>query len=217
MARRPSVTWLRTQGQRTHRQRYWLALGLLAAQLAANAQTYQFDSKHCIPEFEFTHLGLTHQSGRFDNIEGQVTLDRAAHQGSVLFDIDAASLNMGFGTETPDSAGFRMLRVREFTHIRFQSQQLFFNDQDQVIAATGQLTLLGVSRPLTVWVHNFRCARHPLTRTEVCAGAIQATVIRSDFGLLDFIPAISDAIQVNVPVEAFRLAPGTTDADPARP
>lgn len=188
-------------------RRWLLLVALLGSSLTGRAaDTYQFDANHCLPQFEFTHLGLTTQSGRFDKIEGQVTIDRAQRTGQVHFDIDTASLNMGFGTETPDSAGFRMLRVSEFATIRYTSQRLFFDAQGQVIAAAGQLTLLGVTRPLTVWVSHFHCAPHPLLKTEMCSAEIHATVNRSEFGLLDFIPAISDAIQVSVPIEAYRVA-----------
>ena len=191
-----------------------LATLLLPTAAVQAADTYLFDTTHCIPEFAFTHLGLTTQTGRFDKIEGQVTLDRASHSGNVDFSIDASSLNMGFGTETPDSAGFRMLRVREFTSIQYHAGQLFFNAQGEVIAAAGQLTLLGVTRPLTVWVNHFHCAPHPLLKTDMCSAEIHATVIRSDFALLDFIPAISDTIQVSVPIEAYRVTTSKESGTP---
>lgn len=193
---------------------YWPLLlpGLLLAHAAAAADTYQFDKSHSQPAFSFTHLGMTTQTGRFEKIEGQVTLDRANHSGSVDFVIDASSLNMGLGTESPDSAGLRMLQVQQFKTIRYHAERLFFNSQDQVVAADGQLTLLGITRPQTVWVSHFGCGPHPLLKTDMCTGEIHATVQRSEFGLLDYLPAISDTLQVSVPIEAYRVPPnGYTD------
>lgn len=168
------------------------------------ADTYVFDVIHSVPVFEFKHLGLTTQTGRFDKVQGSIVLDRSTKSGSVKFTIESASLNMGFGTATPDSAGFALLRVREFSSIEFHSTQLFYDDQLRVVAASGQLTLLGVTKPLTVWVSRFSCSMSPTFKVEMCSGNISATVKRSEFGMLAYIPGISDEVKVRVPVEAYK-------------
>jgi polyisoprenoid-binding protein YceI len=171
------------------------------------ADTYVLDVIHSVPVFEFTHLGLSTQSGRFDKVDGNIVLDRAGRSGIVEFNIDASSLNMGYGTATPDSPGFKLLRVHEFSKIKFKSEQLYFDDQLRVVAATGNLTLLGVTRPLTIWVSRFACSISPTFKAEMCTGNITATVKRSEFGMLAFIPAISDEIRVIVPIETYKQAP----------
>ncbi len=168
------------------------------------ADTYLLDGIHSVPVFEFTHLGLSTQSGRFDRVQGRIVLDRAGKSGSVALTIDASSLNMGHGTATPESPGFELLKVREFSSIQFESNQLFFDDQLRVVAAAGHLTLLGVTRPLTVWVSRFSCAMSTSFKVELCTGNITATVKRSEFGMLAYIPAISDEVKVLVPVEAYK-------------
>jgi len=90
------------------------------------ADTYLLDGIHSVPVFEFTHLGLSTQSGRFDRVQGRIVLDRAGKSGSVALTIDASSLNMGHGTATPESPGFELLKVREFSSIQFESNHLFF-------------------------------------------------------------------------------------------
>jgi polyisoprenoid-binding protein YceI len=186
----------------------YLAFSLIAffALPVRAADTYVLDVIHSVPVFEFTHLGMSTQSGRFDKVEGSIVLDRASRSGVVEFNIDASSLNMGYGTATPDSPGFMLLRVREFSKIQFQSDQLFFDDQSRVVAAAGRLTLLGVTKPLTLWVNRFACSMSPTFKVELCTGNITAAVKRSEFGMLAFIPAISDEIRVVVPVEAYKKA-----------
>lgn len=166
--------------------------------------SYTMDPTHCIPVFEFKHLGLTTQSGRFDKVNGRVTLDRAAHVGSVRFEVETASLNMGFGTETPNSPGYHLFEVTKFPTITFKSDNLFFDDRNNVVAAAGQLTMLGITKPITVWISRFKCSVNPMIQKMMCSGNIAATVKRSEFGLLNFIPAISDEIKINVPVEAYK-------------
>lgn len=184
----------------------------LAALLAASctalparaADSYTMDAAHCIPVFEFLHLGMTAQSGRFDKARGTVTLDRAARKGSVFYEIDAASLNMGFGTETPDSPGYRLFEVTKFPTITFRSDDLFFDAGGNAIAADGRLTLLGVTRPVYVWVSRFKCSVNPLNGKSMCAANVAATLRRSEFGMVSYIPGISDEIKISVPVEAYK-------------
>jgi polyisoprenoid-binding protein YceI len=179
------------------------ALFCLVGQARA-ADSYTMDSAHCIPVFEFAHLGMTTQTGRFDRARGNITLDRAARKGSVYYEVDTSSLNMGFGTETPDSPGYYLFQVTKFPTITFESNDLFFDDGGNVVAARGTLTLLGVTRPVNVWVSHFKCSTNPMNRKPMCAGDITATVKRSEFGMTSFIPAISDEIKLTIPVEAYK-------------
>ena len=177
--------------------------GLLCASAFA-ADHYSLDVVHSIPEFEFKHLGVTTQTGRFDKARGTVVLDRAARSGSVTYEVDTASLNMGFGTESPDSAGYQLFEVVKFPKIIFLSNKLLFNQKGEVIGARGRLTILGVTKPLTIAVNHFTCAVNPLLKKEMCAGEIKATIKRSQFGMVKYIPGISDEIDISVPIEAYK-------------
>lgn len=180
----------------------WAVVALPGAGLAADH--YTLDATHSIPVFEFTHLGATTQTGRFDKVRGTVVLDMQAHSGSVNFEVDTGSLNMGVGTERPDSLGFRLLEVTRFPKLTFTSSELIFNDADEVVAANGQLTVLGVTKPVTVSVQHFKCNINPMNRKPMCSGDITATVMRSQFGMVRYIPDISDEVRISVPVEAYK-------------
>lgn len=168
------------------------------------ADRYSLDALHSIPEFEFKHLGLTTQTGRFDKAGGVVTLDFMARSGSVTYEVETGSLNMGFGTESPDSPGYRLFEVTKFPKIIFRSNNLVFNRNNEVIAAKGRLTMLGVTRPLTVSVNHFNCSVNPMNKKEMCSGEIKANIKRSEFGMVRFIPGISDEINVSIPIEAYK-------------
>ncbi|MFI4939303.1 MAG: YceI family protein [Burkholderiales bacterium] len=181
-----------------------VAFSVMIAGPAFAADRYIFDSAHCIPSFEFVHLGVTTQTGRFDKAGGTIVLDFGARKGSVTYEIDTATLNLGFGTETPDSPGYRLFDVKRYPKISFKSTRLTFDKGNKVIAAVGQLTLLGVTRPLTVTVKRFKCAVNPMNKRNTCAGEVTATVKRSEFGMVAYIPGISDEIKISVPVEAYQ-------------
>ncbi len=180
-----------------------LALLVCGASSAQATETYVFDTLHSKPTFEFKHLGFTTQTGRFDKVQGTVSLDRSAQTGRVHFSIESASLNMGYGTATPDSPGFKLLRVDAFPTIEYQSEELFFDDQQRVLAAKGMLTLLGVSKPVTLWLSRFSCSFSTAFKVEMCTANITASLMRSEFGMTDYIPAISDEVRLSIPVEAY--------------
>jgi polyisoprenoid-binding protein YceI len=84
------------------------------------------------------------------------------------------------------------------------SNKLLFNQKGEVIGARGRLTILGVTNPLTIAVNHFTCAVNPLLKKEMCAGEIKATIKRSQFGMVKYIPGISDEIDISVPIEAYK-------------
>jgi polyisoprenoid-binding protein YceI len=188
--------------------RGWRRAAFVAAVLlvrpALAADSYTMDPTHCLPVFEFRHLDVTTQTGRFDRASGSIVLDRAARTGSVNYEVESTSLNMGVGTETPDSPGFQLFEVTRFPKIVFRSERLTFDAAGDVTGAEGEVTLLGVSRHLSVTVAHFHCAVNPMNGKMMCAGDVTARLKRSEFGMVRYIPGISDEITINVPIEAYR-------------
>ena len=177
---------------------------LLAGSVHAAEDSYTMDTGHSIPVFEFQHLGMTKQSGRFDKASGTFTLDRKNHRGTVVYEIDASSINMGFGTESPDSPGYLLFDIAKYKTIKFISTDLYFDGDNNVVAANGELTLLGVTRPISVWVSRFKCSIHPMLKREACVGNVAAVLNRSEFGMIKYIPGISDEIKIVVPIEGYK-------------
>ncbi len=183
-----------------------LAMGALVAiasqSVMADSVSYTIDPHHCFPVFSVSHLGLSTQRGRFDDTTGHVTLDMAAHKGSVDLIINAQSLDMGF-PQWNEHVGQGFFNNSKFTTITYHSDKLDF-EGDKVVGADGTLTLLGVSKPLHVNVANFHCGDHPMAHKPVCAGDVTATVKRSDFGMMAYLPMIGDDVHIAVPVEAIQ-------------
>lgn len=152
--------------------------------------------------FEINHLGFTTQRGRFNKSSGKVTLDIAAKKGSVELTIEAASIDMGFDKWDEHIKSEDFFDVAKFPTIRFSSDKLLFED-GKVIAAEGNFTLHGVTRPLIIGVSNFRCALNPMNEKFTCGADISATLMRSEFGMNKFVPAVSDEVKIHVPLEAI--------------
>jgi polyisoprenoid-binding protein YceI len=184
----------------------FLALILLGSSMAAPAlaaDTFTIDPEYTIPVFEVQHLGFTTQRGRFDRTEGKIALDFAAKSGSVAFTIFTNSLDMGARAWTIHVSSEGLFNIEKYPTITFKSSKLVF-EGDKVVAADGDFTLLGVTKPLRVAVNRFACATNPINKKFLCAGDIGATIKRSEFGMSKYIPTVSDEIKISVPVEAYR-------------
>lgn len=180
-----------------------IALASVIAVPAYAAESYTIDPAHTWPMFEVNHLGFSTQRGRFNKSSGKITLDTAAKKGSVELVIETALLDMGFDKWDEHMKSEDFFNVGLFPTMRFTSDKLVF-DGDKVVAAEGYFTLLGVSKPLTLTVSNFRCAPHPMNKKQTCGADISATLKRSEFGMTKYVPGISDEVKISSPVEAIK-------------
>ncbi|BBI99065.1 polyisoprenoid-binding protein [Ferrigenium kumadai] len=180
-----------------------IVLAALLAAPAYAADSYTVDPNHTWPLFEVNHLGFSTQRGRFNKSSGKITLDIAAKKGSVDLTIETASLDMGFEKWDEHMKGEDFFNVKYFPTIRFTSDKLVF-DGDKVVAAEGRFSLLGVTKPMTLTVSNFRCAPHPMLKKQACGADVSATLKRSEFGMTKFVPAVSDEVKIYSPIEAFK-------------
>lgn len=180
-----------------------IALASSFAVSAVAADTYTIDPNHTFPVFEVNHLGYSVQHGRFNKTSGNITLDMAAKKGSVDLTIETTSLDMGFPLWDEHMSADGFFNTAKFPTMTFKSNKLVFKD-GKVVAAEGDFTMLGVTKPLTVTVNGFNCGDHPFTKKPMCGANIGGTIKRSEFGMTKYVPAISDDIKIHVPVEAYK-------------
>lgn len=186
-------------------RRSTLAL-ILAAQLApawAEVETYTLDPAHTFPSFEVNHLGFSTQRGRFNQTHGKVTMDQQNKRGSVDIAIDASSIDTGFKPLDEVLRGMEFLNVTQNPAVTFRSSELKF-DGEQLVTVDGVLTMLGVSRPITLNVTHYKCGWDPASSQYVCGVDAEAILRRSDFGMTKYIPLVSDEVKLKIQVEAAR-------------
>jgi polyisoprenoid-binding protein YceI len=180
----------------------------LALPIAATGapESYTMDPPHSIPQFELDYIGFTTIRGRFDKTSGKFTIDRAAKTGSVEFAIDAASVTTG-DTERGSRPRTRdehlrtadFFNVAEFPRLTFKGAAVRFNG-DAPVQIDGQLTILGVTRPVSLKVERWKCGTHPFYKREACGGDAVAKVKRSEFGMKYGIPALGDEVTLHIGV-----------------
>jgi polyisoprenoid-binding protein YceI len=181
-------------------------LSIVAAMaLPAAAESLSIDPTHTWPRFEVNHLGFSTQLGRFDKTDGKIVIDAAAKTGSIDIKVDTASINMGLDKWNTHMKGPDFFNVEKFPAMYFKSSKLKF-DGDKLIGADGELTMLGVTKPVTLNVSGYRCGSHPMTKKAMCGADVTTSIKRSDFGMGYALPAVGDEIKITIPVEAFKDA-----------
>lgn len=170
---------------------------------AAASERFRIDAVHTMPVFEVGHLGFSTQRGRFTQVEGEVVLDRQRGIGQVELRIDAASIDMGSTAWNERMRAEEFFDVERHPRLVFRAERFVFEDGRPVVAH-GALTLLGVTRPLSVYLRNFNCGTNPLNQKALCGADLSATLRRSEFGMKAYLPAIADEIRIVAPVEAYR-------------
>ncbi|MEO7401216.1 MAG: YceI family protein [Polaromonas sp.] len=184
----------------------WLAALLCSLSLASAlaVDVYERDPDHTFAWFEFNHLGYSLQRDRFDKVDATVTLDLENQVGSVEVGIDVRSISTGSLLFDQVLLSDAFFDVDRFPFITFKSTRLSFGKLDDVTAVEGNLTIKGISRPVTLTVSHFRCMMHPILRKPACGINASGRVRRSDFNLGRFVPLISDEITLYVAMEALK-------------
>lgn len=180
-----------------------IATALLSGSAAAAAETYVLDANHTYPRFEYSHFGYSTQLSRFDKTTGKITLDRAAKTGSVDVVIDMKSVNTGSTLFNGHIQGEDFLDTEKFPTATFKSSAVKF-DGDKLVAVDGNLTIKGVTKPVTLTVTSFFCMPHPMTKKDACGANATAKIKRSEFNAGKYAPYVGDDVTLTIAVEASK-------------
>jgi polyisoprenoid-binding protein YceI len=169
----------------------------------AFAQTYNVEPNHTFPSFEAGHLGISVWRGKFTKTSGKVMLDRAAKSGTVDIEIDASSIDFGHAKMEDHARKGDFFNVEFFPKITYKGKVSKWNG-DAPAAVEGEMTLLGVTKPLALTINSFKCITHPLFKKEVCGADASGGFKRSDFGMKYGLPMHGDEMKVAIQIEAIR-------------
>jgi polyisoprenoid-binding protein YceI len=171
---------------------------------AAAQETYVFDAVHSQPTFETTHLGFSTQRGSFAKSTAKVTLDRAAKKGTVDVTIDTTSIKTIDARLDAAVKSDKFFNVEKYPTMTFKSTNVVF-DGDRVVGVNGELTMLGVTKPVNLTVANFRCGDNPFNKKPMCGAEASAVIKRSEWGMTANLPlAPGDDVKIIIPIEAYR-------------
>ena len=179
---------------------------LIAVPVVAFAaeESYTIEPTHSQPTFEVQHMGgFSSQRGNFGKLSGKIVLDRAAKKGSIDVTIDATSIRSFSTVLDGKLKSDEFFDVGKYPTIAFKSSNLAF-DGDRLVGASGDLTMLGVTKPATLKVVSFNCGEQPFNKKPMCGGNASGVFKRSDFGMKFAVPAVGDEIKLFIEVEGYK-------------
>lgn len=167
--------------------------------------TYTFDPEHSQIVFSYDHMGFSKSHGFVNGVTGSVTLDKADPSKSTV----EASFPLGSLRTIAASLDTHIMGDDFFkgaaadTAVTFKSTSVKIEGDDEA-KVTGDLTLNGVTKPVTLDVELKKAGAHPMTGKPAVGFDIETRIKRSDFNLGAFAPAVSDEVEIDIAVEASK-------------
>jgi polyisoprenoid-binding protein YceI len=164
-----------------------LLLALLAfvpagAAMAASA-TYTLDPDHTYPSFEADHMGgVSVWRGKLDRSKGRVVLDKEKGSGTVHVDFDLTSIDFGQDKLNAWATGKDFFDTAKYPKSSYTGTLAGFVNGAPT-RVDGELTLHGVTKPVSLTINSFKCIPHPMYKRELCGADALAHFNRADFGL----------------------------------
>jgi len=164
---------------------HYALLLLISAVTSASAAstTYSVDPDHTHPSFEVDHFGgLSTWRGTFKKTSGTVQIDTAARTGAVDVVIDTSTVDFAHDKLNEHVSSPEVLDVAKYPTAEYKGKFVeFANGAPRTIS--GDLTLHGITKPVTLTINSFKCIEHPMLKKQVCGADASGTFNRADFGV----------------------------------
>lgn len=181
-----------------------LALGAtLSASAFAAPETYVLDTSHTFSRFSYSHFGYSTQLSRFDKTTGTVVFDKQAHTGAVDVTIDMKSVSTGMPLFNEHIQGPDFLDTAKYPTASFKSTAVKF-DGDKPVSVDGNLTIKGVTKPVTLTITSFQAMPHPMLKKDAIGANATTVVKRSEFNAGKYAPHVGDDVTISIALEAIK-------------
>jgi polyisoprenoid-binding protein YceI len=184
-------------------------MGAVVAPVQAEVEKYVLDKAHTQVLFFINHLGFSKMPGRFAELEGTFDYDKANIANSkVTVVVKTASIDTFHEKRNKHLKSADFFNAAEFPEMRFESTRIEVNG-DKTGTMTGNLTLLGVTKPVTLALTLNREGLHTFNKRDHIAGfSATGSFKRTDFGMGFGMPGkpvgIGDEVELRIEAEGIR-------------
>lgn len=191
-----------------------LMLGVAAAARAEPAAqpagTYKMDRAHSSLTWKVNHFGLSYYTARFTRFDAMLDIDPARPESAKVFvTLDPTSIRTDYrSAEGRDfdkelGEGEKFFNGKKFAQIVFASTWVE-RTGETTARVTGDLTMLGVTKPLTIEVTLNGAKRHPATGVPAMGFSGIAKLKRSDFNMTFMLPLVGDEVTLLIEAEFLK-------------
>lgn len=180
-------------------------IGLFAASPAFAADRYAFDKSHTNILFFISHLGYSETMGKFTDYDGAFTFDEKKPQDSTI-DVTLKPAGIRTSSEGLDAHLQKedFFNTEKFPDIRFVSTGIKITGE-KTGDVTGNVTMLGITRPVVLHVTFNKAGQHPKTQDYIAGFTAEAVIRRSEFGMNYGIPMVGDEVRIWISTEGVNL------------
>jgi polyisoprenoid-binding protein YceI len=185
-------------------RRCLLAAALSLASVSASAITYTLDPNHTQVQFVWNHYGFSNLTGQFGKIEGTLDFDSAdPTKSSVNATIALSSVDSNVKKLDERLVSSDYFDVAKYPTATFKSTRVEKGATPDRLKVTGDLTLHGVTKPVTLDVTVAKVGQHPLRKAPAAGFEATTTLKRSDFGINTYLPMVADEVKIHLVAEAI--------------
>jgi polyisoprenoid-binding protein YceI len=187
-------------------RRLALAALLGTATFAVQAQpvTYTLDPSHTSVIATWVHMGMSHPSAMFTGIKGTLVYDpEHPERSSVEASVPIASAHTASSALDEHFQGADFFDAAKYPDAVFKSTRVERGAAPDQLKVTGNLTVHGITRPVTLDVTVGKVGMHPMMKVPAAGFNASVTINRSDYGVKLYVPMVSDAIKLDITTEAF--------------
>ncbi|MBV9508668.1 MAG: YceI family protein [Caulobacteraceae bacterium] len=180
-----------------------LIAGQSGAQISADPSqvqggAFQVEPNHTRVQFNVLHMGFTHYWGDFTGASGTLDLDPVhLAQSKVSVSIPVASVSTTNAKLDGEIKSPMFLDGAAYPTITFTSTGVTPTSATTA-DITGQLTLHGVTRPITLHATFNAGGANPMSKTYTVGFDAKGSFNRSDFGVKTYVPLIGDNVDVTI-------------------
>lgn len=175
-------------------------------QAADNVTSFTLDPTHTQVLFTWNHFGFSSPSAIFKNVQGEISVNKTtAEKSSVSVSIPVNTIDTGVPLLNEHLLTKpEYFKAKQHPTISFNSSAMINVDKDdQEFDLVGVLTVNGISKEVVLDTKVNKIGEHPMWDNAKALGLNATTTIkRSDFGMGNYAPAVSDELEVTITLEA---------------
>jgi len=189
-------------------RRIAIATSLALASASVYATTYTLEPNYTQGVFRWNHLGFSSPAAQFSQGTGTLEFDPAdPARSSVNVTIPLSTLNTGVPDLDEDFRSTDFFDTVRFPSATFKSTRVEKGAMKDQLKVTGNLSLHGVTKPVTLDVTLVKIGTNPRSSLPTVGFDALTTLKRSDFGLGKYAPQVGDEVEMRIIIQAVEAKP----------